>query len=107
MEDSSSSSSDSSSRWKGDRVVMCSVANREPALTSREFDPRPFLQSGGCRQGVKLDSNSRGVALARDAGFDYSTLLHLRVPEWSKGVVCKTISRGFESHPGVINESNR
>lgn len=24
------------------------------------------------------------------------------VPKWSKGMVCKTISRGFESHPVLL-----
>lgn len=80
---------------------MCLVANQKPVLHDRAGSIPVPSSIGGCRQGVKLDSNSRGVALARDAGFDYSTLLHLRVPEWFKGAVCKTVSRGFESHPGV------
>lgn len=46
MEDSSSSSSDSSSMRKGDRVVMCSVANREPVLRSRECKSHPFRMEG-------------------------------------------------------------
>lgn len=73
MEDSSNSSSDdscSSSTWKGDRVAMCSVANREPVLRSREFDPRPFLQYGRHRQGDEPGSNPGGVV--KGSEFDSS-----------------------------------
>ena len=78
MEDSScsSSSSDSSSMRKGDRVVMCMVANHKPVSRSREFDPRSFLQYGGHRQGDKPDSNSGGASFMRGSGFDYSALLN-------------------------------
>ena len=30
-----------------------------------------------------------------------------RVPKWSKGTDCKSVSRGFESHLGLSSENRR
>lgn len=101
MEDSSSSSSDSSSMRKGGRVAYCTALLMRSLLTRTACSNHvPSSNFGGHRQGGKLVSNARGSVKTSD--FDYSALRHyLRMPERSKGAVCKTVSRGFESHSGV------
>ena len=107
MDDSScSSSSDScsSSMWKGDRVAMCSVANREPVSPIARVRSSPLPPHGRHRQGDKLVSNTRGVACTRDSGFDYSAFRHLLPSSQAvegDGLQNHITHRGFESHLGI------
>ncbi len=88
---------------KGDRVAMCSVANREPVLRSQMFESSTF-RHGRHRQGDELVLNTRGVALTRDPGFNYSAFLHLLPSSQAvegNGLQNHISHRGFESHLGI------